>query len=226
MAQQSNGPVTVTEFVTQRIRDRILAGEYAPGAKLDQHALVKEFGASLIPVRESLRQLDAQGFIRLYPHRGAYVAGLSMAELKEIYFVREVLEESATQLAVPRLDKDHKAGLKGLVSQMDAATAQRDYATLLQLNRDFHFGIYQACGNELLLDMIQGLWDRSSRYRHLYTFLPDRALRALAEHKAICAACIAGDAMQAGAAVRKNVRQTVLGLAVKLQSQLQDGNAV
>jgi DNA-binding GntR family transcriptional regulator len=224
MAQQSNGPVTVTEFVTQRIRDRILAGEYAPGAKLDQHALVKEFGASLIPVRESLRQLDAQGFIRLYPHRGAYVAELSIAELKEIYFVREVLEESATQLAVPGLGKDDKASLKQLAAHMEAATAKRDYATLLQLNRDFHFGIYQACGNELLLDMIQGLWDRSSRYRHLYTYLPDRAPRALAEHKTICAACIAGDAAKAGAAVRKNVRQTVLGLAAKLQGRLQEGN--
>jgi DNA-binding GntR family transcriptional regulator len=73
--------------------------------------------------------------------------------------------------------------------------------------------------------MIQGLWDRSSRYRHLYTFLPDRAPRALAEHKAICAACIAGNAEKAGSAVRKNVRQTVQGLAVELKGRLENGKA-
>lgn len=214
------GRVTVTDYVTESIRTRILSGEYPPGTKLDQHRLVSEFGASLIPVRESLRQLEAQGFIRLYPHRGAYVAELSMSELEEIYFVREVLEEQATKLAVPRLLQSAKAELRRLTAVMDRATKDEDFAQLLELNRQFHFTIYEACGNALLLDMIQGLWDRSSRYRHLYTFLPDRAPRALAEHKQIARLCLANDAEGAAKAVRNNVRQTVKGLAAVLKRSL------
>ena len=225
MTQQINRRVTVTQFVTESIRERILSGEYAPGTKLDQLVLVGEFGASLIPVRESLRQLDAQGFIRLYPHRGAYVADLSIAELKEIYLVREALEEMATRLAVPRLTERALANLKGLVLQMESATADCDYAGLLQLNRTFHFTIYRACDNELLIEMIEGLWDRSSRYHHLYTHLPNRAPRALAEHRLIYAACVAGDAEKAGRAVRKNVKQTVQGLTLELQGRIRRDKA-
>lgn len=220
MSRQDNGPVTVTDYVTRSVRERILTGEYAPGTKLDQHTLVSEFGASLIPVRESLRQLEAQGFIRLYPHRGAYVAELSIAELKEIYFVREVLEEQATKLAVPQFAKDAKANLKRLTGQMEQATRNRAYERLFELNRAFHFTIYGSCGNALLLEMIQSLWDRSSRYRHLYTHLPDRAPRALLEHRQIYRLCMADDAEGAGRAVGENVRQTVEGLTAVLERKL------
>lgn len=214
------GPVTVTDYVTHSIRERILSGAYSPGTKLDQQMLVEEFGASLIPVRESLRQLEAQGFVRLYPHKGAYVAELSLNEVKEIYFVREVLEEAATRLAVPKLSEDAKARLRQRIERMEQATASGDYALLLDLNRDFHFIIYEACGNRLLIELIRGLWDRSSRYRHLYTYLPDRAPRALREHKRIYALCVSGDAEAAARAVRNNVRQTVRGLVPVLRARL------
>ncbi len=220
MDAKSSGPITVTDYVTRSIRERILSGAYPPGTKLDQQMLVEEFGASLIPVRESLRQLEAQGFVRLYPHRGAYVAELSLAEVKEIYFVRELLEEAATQLAVPRLSPEDKARLRQRLEAMEKATHAGDYPQLLELNRDFHFIIYEAGDNRLLVELIHSLWDRSSRYRHLYTFLPDRAPRALLEHKRIYDLCVAGDAVAAGRAVRNNVRQTVKGLIPVLRARL------
>lgn len=220
MDVKAGGPVTVTDYVTRSIRERILSGAYSPGAKLDQQMLVEEFGASLIPVRESLRQLEAQGFVRLYPHKGAYVAELSLAEVKEIYFVRELLEEAATRLAVPRLSAEDKTRLRQRLEQMEQATASGDYAQLLNLNRDFHFIIYEAGDNRLLVELIRGLWDRSSRYRHLYTYLPDRAPRALREHKRIYSLCVSGDAEAAARAVRNNVRQTVRGLVPVLRARL------
>ena len=222
---KANGPVTVTDYVTRSIRERILSGTYPPGSKLDQRMLVEEFGASLIPVRESLRQLAAQGFVCLYPHKGSYVAELSLAEVKEIYFVRELLEAAAARLAVPRLSVEDKERLAHNLAQMKSATAAGDYARLLEVNRDFHFVIYEASGNQLLVEMIRGLWDRSSRYRHLYTYLPDRAPRALAEHKRIYRLCLAGDAEAAGRAVGSNVRQTVRGLIPVLRARLVKADA-
>ncbi|OGO26637.1 MAG: hypothetical protein A2W33_06875 [Chloroflexi bacterium RBG_16_52_11] len=212
MQIRENGPITVTEYVVNSIRERILAGYYAAGARLDQQTLIEDLGVSLIPVRESLRQLEVEGLVQIHPHRGAFVAELSITELKEIYLVREVLEETAAQLAVPKFTAQKLDDLAALIERMESATDGNDYAQLFNLNRTYHFTIYEASDNSLLIQMISRLWDRSRRYRQLYTHLPKRAAQAFVEHKDIYAACKAGDIFAAGAAVRNNVRQTTIGI--------------
>lgn len=215
MKPQINAPMTVTNYVANSIRERILNGYYTAGSRLDQQTLLEELGVSLIPVRESLRQLEVEGLVQIFPHRGAFVAQLSLEDLQEIYLVREVLEEKATQLAAPQLSAQTLAELAQLIGDMEQATLGEDYALLFDLNRTFHFSIYQASHNTLLIHLISSLWDRSRRYRQLYTFLPKRAAQALLEHKGIYEACKAGDAAAAGAAVRENVRQTTIGIIEK-----------
>lgn len=219
MKNRENGPVTVTDYVVNSIRERILDGTYIAGSRLDQQTLIEELGASLIPVRESLRQLEVEGFVQIHPHRGAFVASLSINELKEIYFVREILEETAANLAVPHLTSKNMDDLADLIKKMENATTINDYSQLFDLNRKFHFSIYQASSNSLLIQMISSLWDRSRRYRQLYTHLPDRTPQALVEHKEIYAACLVGDALRAGLAVRDNVRQTTVGILAKFHEQ-------
>lgn len=214
-------PPTVADYVLNSLRDGILAGRYPLGARLDQQTLADELGVSVIPVRESLRQLEAEGLVRIYPRRGAFVAELSIDELKEIYLIRETLEELAIQLAVPNLSPQTLEQLGDIIEQMEQATSAQDFARLLDLNRSFHFAIYEASRRPLLLHMITGLWDRSSLYRRLYTYLPERAPQALAEHKEIYAACRAGDAAAAGRAVRNNVRQTTEGILTKIRGDTQ-----
>jgi DNA-binding GntR family transcriptional regulator len=214
---RENGPVTVTDFVVNSIRERILTGHYPAGARLDQQTLSGDLGVSLIPVRESLRQLVAEGLVQIHPHRGAFVADLSLTEQKEIYQIREVLEETAAVLAAPNLSEEHLAGLAGLIEKMEFATEANDHALLLDLNREFHFAIYAACANSLLVQMISALWERSRRYRQLYTRLPKNAAQALLEHKAIYAACKMGDPVSAGTAVRNNVRQTTVGILAQIK---------
>jgi DNA-binding GntR family transcriptional regulator len=219
MQIRERGPITVTDYVVNSIRERILAGYYPAGARLDQQTLIEDLGVSLIPVRESLRQLEVEGLVQIHPHRGAFVARLSITDIKEIYLVREVLEETAAQLAVPRLTPQKLAELAALIEKMEGATQANDYVLLFDLNRAFHFTIYEACNNSLLVQMISGLWDRSRRYRQLYTHLPQRASQALVEHKDIYAACKAGDIISAGAAVRHNVRQTTTGILEKYYAE-------
>ncbi len=213
----SERPPTVTNYVLETIRNNILTGRYPADSKLDQKKLAEELGVSMIPVRESLRQLDAEGMVRIYPRRGAYVAPLSVDELEEVYLTREVLEELVTRLAVPEVTPELLARLAALLDEMEAATAKMKYSELLDLNRAFHFALYEASGRSILLQLITGLWDRSRFFRQLYTYIPERAPQALAEHQAIFAAVKAGDAEAAGAAVRENVRQTVLGILAKLE---------
>ena len=218
MHTREKGPLTVTDYVVNSIRERILSGEYSAGMRLDQQTLIEELGASLIPVRESLRQLEGEGFVQIQPHRGAFVAELSINDLQEIYLVREVLEETVTELAVPNLSSQALEQLSALMEKMEHATQAHDYAQLFELNRAFHFAIYSASNNNLLLQMITSLWDRSRRYRQLYTRLPERNPQALIEHKEIYTACKTGDTETAKKAVRNNVHQTTVGILEQLRT--------
>jgi DNA-binding GntR family transcriptional regulator len=211
--------MTVTDYVVDAIRKGILTGDYSLGEKLDQKLLAEKLGVSVIPVREGLRQLEAEGLIRLVPRRGAFVAELSITELKEIYLIREVLEGLAAELAVPNLDSSAFNQLESLLGQMEEATAQQDFSRLLELNRTFHFTIYESSRCPLLLQIIASLWDRSSLCRRVYLYLPGRASQALAEHKEIYQASKQRDAQWAHQAVRKNVRQTIEGILARLNQE-------
>lgn len=209
-------PPTTTYYVMDAIREGIMAGRYPLGARLDQKAIADEFGVSLVPVREGLRLLEAEGFVKIYPRRGVFVIDASIDGLQELYRIRQVLEELATQLAVPNFSTETLQQLGDIIAQMEQATHSQDFAQLFELNYRFHFTIYEAANQPLLLEILTSLWNRSSIYRRLYTYLPERAPQALIEHKQILAACQAGDAGAAGQAVRYNVQQTVKGILTKL----------
>jgi DNA-binding GntR family transcriptional regulator len=214
--QNNQRPPTVTEYTVKILRSRILNGEYPFGSRLDQQALAEELGTSVIPIRESLRQLEGEGLVRLQPRRGAFVVDLSVDALREIYFIREALEELAVQQAVPNLSQKELAQLAAVIEKMESATATYNFSELLALNRTFHFLIYERSGMPKLVELIASLWQQSALYRSLYTYLPARTAQALAEHKEIYEACKRADASAAGKAVRNNVRQTVEGIVQKL----------
>jgi DNA-binding GntR family transcriptional regulator len=199
---------TVGDQVLEHIRDAILSGRLAAGTRIDQRALTDELGVSIIPVRESLRQLEAEGLIEKRPYRGAFVSDLSLTELVDIYVTREALEELAAGLAVEKMTPDVLRNLEGLLVEMETATAQGDRGALFDLNGAFHFTLYTASQNAILCQLIESLWERSTVYRRRFTFMPERAEQALAEHKQILDACRRGDAAAAASAVRLNVGQT------------------
>ena len=87
-----------------------------------------------------------------------------------------------------------------------------DRAALFNLNSDFHFEIYAASQNAILCQLIEGLWDRSTVYRRRFTFMPDRAAQALAEHRQILESCRRRDANDASEAVRRNVKATTIAI--------------
>jgi DNA-binding GntR family transcriptional regulator len=188
------------------------------GSRLDQQALAEELGVSVIPVREGLRQLEAEGLVQIYPRRGVYVAEPSVDEFREICLLREVLEELATQLAVPNLYSQALEQLSDIIQQMEKAIASQDFANLPELDRRFRFTIYDASHRPILLGMLSSLWDRASLYQRLYTRLPDRGPQALADYNKIYAACQAGDAAGAGREVREHIRVTAEEILEKLEA--------
>ena len=211
---------TISDQVQARLRELILSNQLLPGTRIDQTELARQMGVSIIPLREAIARLQTSGLVRIIPRRGAFVEPISADELTDIYFVREVLEEQSGRLAANRLTDDDVTQLTELVAHMERATAIQHYDDLFELNRAFHFTIYRAAHRPQLLALIQQLWDKSDRYRRLYTYLPERADTALAEHKAILTACQRRNVDALGTALRVNVRQTTTGLLERMTQQL------
>jgi DNA-binding GntR family transcriptional regulator len=207
---------TLSGFVFTTLRERILSGQYEAGMRLDQAALAQELDVSLIPLRETLRQLEAEGLVKIYPHRGAFVAERSSDEVLEISRIRAVLEELATQQAVKCLSKHALHQLSDLMKAMQRAIADQNMSLLLNLNEQFHFTLYQACHQPLLLQLIRGLWDRNRLYRQRTVYSATQAKQSHAEHKAILDACVAGDAQAAGSLMRKHIARVTENILSKI----------
>src|SRR5690242_5553775 len=97
---------TVGSMTVEALRERILRGDYPEGEPLRQDALADELGVSRIPVREALRQLEAEGLVTFNPHRGAVVSSLSLDEIVELFELRADIECDLLARAIPRMERD------------------------------------------------------------------------------------------------------------------------
>jgi DNA-binding GntR family transcriptional regulator len=160
-----------------------------------------------MPVREALRDLEAEGLVTIFPHRGAIVTQLSADELQDIYDIRATLEEMATRLAVPFVTKATLAELTSLVEQIENHLS--DVSTLVKLNHQFHLTLYAASGRRHLCELNRILRYRTQHYLHV--FIVEVELGHLpqtqGEHRAILEACKRGDAEQAAAIMHDHVAQ-------------------
>src|SRR5271170_396897 len=147
------------------VRDAILKGTLRPEQRIHQDTLAQQLGMSLVPVREALRKLEAEGFVRIMPHRGVYVSPISRAEMEDVFAVRLAIESMATKQGVLRITDKQVEKLADLISRMEAALHSRDHLQLLQLNQEFHFTLYDASQRKYLCSLISHLWQKSTRYR-------------------------------------------------------------
>jgi DNA-binding GntR family transcriptional regulator len=196
---------TVKHALVDVLRDEIVRGDLVPGQYLRLEEVAARFDVSTMPVREALRDLEAEGVVRVFPHRGAVVTKLSPDELQDIYDMRVPLEEMATRLAVPHLTEAILAELASLVEQIE--NHRGDVATLVGLNHQLHTTLYAASGRRHLCEINLLLRHRSQHYLHIFTVDVDSENRpnTQEEHRAILDACRRGDAEQAAALMRDHV---------------------
>jgi DNA-binding GntR family transcriptional regulator len=198
-------PLTVQQAVVEAVRARIVSGRLGAGSRIDQDALAAEFGVSRMPVREALRQLGAEGFVTIVPHRGAIVTALSPDEVEEIYEMRAVLEGLASRLAVPALTEHELAKLAGILSAM---VDEDGIDTWVALNDRFHHTIIQASNRGRLIELIQRIRHQSQPYVRLYVHHLHRSAQARDEHEEILAALVARDPDRAELAARNHLLNT------------------
>jgi DNA-binding GntR family transcriptional regulator len=194
---------TTAKVVAERLRDEIQVGTLSPGTRLRQNDVARRFGVSTTPVREAFAQLQAEGLVRIDPHRGAVVFHPTVEDLKEFYEIREVLESLAVSLAIPNLDPDGVKGMNALIDKMRKTDDARRWMTL---NDEFHLRLYERAGRPRLNGLIENLRDASTPYIHMYVAGRPPAARANEEHQAILDACLRGDRPAAEAAIRDHLR--------------------
>jgi DNA-binding GntR family transcriptional regulator len=185
----------IHEAVVDGIRGMILNGQFKPGDWLRQDQLAGEFGVSTMPVREALRQLQAEGLVVLHRRRGAAVATLCASECEEIYRIREALETLAVHWAAENLERVPIERLDFLLGEIEAAEARfDDVDRRLHLVREFFFTIFQASEKEHLLRMLSNLWDLCHQYRRYFSSLPDLVPQRVSKYRNLYRACHARDA--------------------------------
>jgi len=202
-------PTTVASYVTEAIRSGILAGHYAPGSRLDQQMLAGELGASIIPVRESLRQLEAEGLVQIAPRRGAFVIQPTDGEVRETYKLRIVLESFAVRESVPRLTPADLDELEALANRLAVMSRGDSYDEWPAANRAWHFRLYGEAGSPLLTQIIGALWDRCALTSHAYSRNPGHRSSSVTDHARILEAARGGDADLAAALVADHVRKAM-----------------
>lgn len=212
---------TTSDEVAARLRDEILRSELPPGTRLRQGAIATRFGVSTTPVREAFALLQADGLVRIDPHRGAEVFVPSVEDVREYYEIRESLEGLAVTLAIPNLDERLLGELQDLVYRMRYVGDEEQWTSM---NDEFHQRLYQASGRSRLASMIETLRDASSAYIHMYVARQAPGERSDADHQRILDACRAGDAGEARAAVAHHMRHTADELARYIRASEARGN--
>ncbi|WP_306744847.1 GntR family transcriptional regulator [Saccharothrix yanglingensis] len=198
---------TKAEFAYDEVRRRVLSGELAPGSVINQGPLAREIGISTTPLREALKRLKAEGLVELGAHRDARVAELRAEEARDLVEVRRALDPVAVDLAARRRTADDVREMREAAEGLRALTADPG-PDELAVHRRFHAALYRASHNALLVEALDGLWDKTDRYRrHALEVERDEEARARKdrEHAALLELVIAGDGEAAAAVMREHV---------------------
>jgi len=185
---------TAQDTAMERLRADLLSGELKPGEQLVQETLAERYGVSRVPVREAMKMLESEGQVDYHPHRGYFVAELSVDDLLEVYRLRALLEAEAIERAVPRLSDDDVTVIVSLLADVDRAAAAPDVVALTTANRRFHFAIFDASGMPRLTRLLAQLWDATDMYRALYFASRPNRERVAVEHRAMAEALRGRDA--------------------------------
>lgn len=186
----------------RQLLEDIRNGILLPGTRLRETELADRLGISRTPVREAIRQLEADGLVTHLPRQGATIRNLDHAEIVELYEMRAVLEGTAARLAARAASDIELAELAALNADMAAATAgppARD------MNRQFHRMLLDAARNRFLVKSMSALQKTLLILGPTTLAEPSRVTPALAEHAAVLAALQARDGAKAEAAMRAHV---------------------
>ncbi|MEO8485771.1 MAG: GntR family transcriptional regulator [Betaproteobacteria bacterium] len=195
---------TIASRVAAELRLRILHGQIEPGSRLKLEELSSQLDVSHMPVREALRELEGEGLLELYPHRGAVIKGVDAQFVRNLYDVRGAIEGMLTERCAEIVDPAGVRELNELVEAHAAAAAARDSDALLVTNRRLHDAINGWADNPEALHMLARGRVLVDALRLRYGFGSGRVEAVVAEHRTLLRAIERRDAERAGGIARRH----------------------
>jgi len=216
MAQQKR-PLTIAQSVAAEIRERILNREIAGGEPLRQDAIAKSFGTSIIPVREALRQLEAEGLVELKARRGAVATELTLDKALEWIHLRRLIETDLIGQAIDKITEDDLEKAEQILGRFDEAMDnRRDIDHWSKYNWEFHSALYAPANRPETMKLLAKLHANCDRYIRLQLLSGDHIDRAEAEHQELIDLCRKRDKRAAKALMHKHT----VGVEDDLKEQL------
>lgn len=214
------GPLqpSTPDVIAHVLREAIIAGVLRGGSQLRQSDVAADFGVSVIPVREALRQLVAEGFVVLQRNRGAIVAEVSTDEIRELFDLRVVLETLLLAAAVPHLTSADIAKAEEFQKALEDET---DINRWGRWNWRFHEALYKPSGRGRTLAIVENVNSHVDRLLRLQMSLVDGKRKSRREHGALLQACRRHDVDKAVSLLKQHIRGVeaiILGYASKQTS--------
>lgn len=202
LAAMDQPPNRLSEQLLEAIEERIVTGEYPPGARLDEVELAEAFGVSRTPIREALIRLGSIHIIEKMPRRGWAIAPASPRRLVEMFEFMAELEALCGGFAARRATPFQ---LQKLLAAHEACRGVKDPDEYYRLNEIFHVALYEASGNEFLIEQTLEMQRRARPYRRLQLRVPERIASSFAEHEEIVRTILANNAELAAEKLRQHV---------------------
>jgi len=222
---------SLTSAVADKLRDQIIRGEIPEGAQLRQDAIASQYHVSRIPVREALRQLDAEGLISIVPNRGAVVPALSPDDIEELFSIRALLEPEVLKRSIPHLTENDFSEAEAVLRRYVSELRRDDHMSSWgRLNWQFHSILYSRADQPRFMAIIRNVNNSGERYTRLQLYLTHGMKRANEEHHQMLELCRQRDVTAACKLVRLHIQNAGESLKQALTQkrtaaqELSDGN--
>ena len=196
---------TISSAVGDELRRRILDGTFQSGFQLRQDALAEEFSVSRIPIREALMQLEAEGLVRILPHKGAIVSELSITEIDELFELRVLLEPRLLKSSAPHLTSEDFSQLHAILDEYNSEIKAMHVGRWGELNTQFHMLMYRHAEKPRSLTLVGNLLQDCDRHARIQLSINNNTERAIHEHKELVTLCEQGEINAASALLKSHI---------------------
>lgn len=188
------------------IRDAITFGDLRPGEKLVEADLCERFMIGRTPLREAVRQLQAEGYLDVIPNKGSTIRRISIAETEQVYDLLIILESYAVEEATEKLQKKDIKNLYKINAEFKKSAITRNHKKWIRMNTQFHACLWKASGNIVLVDEIERLRNKIYRSRGLIGTFTEHTDSYLNEHEQIMSMIEKKDPVKASEAMKAHLR--------------------
>ncbi len=209
---------SLAESIRDSLQERILDGEFRDGEALIQEIIAEDYGASRIPVREALRQLEACGLVSMETHKGAVVTTIPTEEVQELFELRAMLEGDLLARAIAAMTDRDIDESRDALQALEESYRRGEMRAWGRLNWAFHRRLYEPARRPQTLAMLQAIHLQTERYIRLHLLMTDGQAGAERDHRELLRLCAHRDVEGASALLRRHILDTGTSLVAALRA--------